>query len=213
MQLPAPEAVPWLLPALDLTGIFVFGLSGGLLAVRRHLDLFGAVVLALTAGLGGGIVRDLLLGDVPPVALRDIRYLVAGMTAGLVAFVAHHQLERIGRAVRVFDAAGLGLFAVAGAAKAVAFSMNALTAILIGVLTGTGGGALRDVLANEVPLVLRREIYAVAALAGAVVVVVGDLVGAPPAPVAIGGAVGTFVLRMVALRLGWHAPRATGPAD
>lgn len=200
-----------LLVAVDLLGVFVFALSGALLAVRKRLDAFGVAVLALAAALGGGIIRDVLIGAVPPVALRDWRYGAAALVAAAVGFVAHHQLERIGPAVRVFDAIGLGFFAVAGTSKTLAFGLPPFAAVAMGVVTAVGGGAIRDLLAGEIPLVLRREIYAVAALAGAVVVAGAarfDRYGAAAAAVAVAV---TVALRLAAVWRRWHAPRAKMP--
>lgn len=202
-----------LLVAVDLLGVFVFALSGALLAARKRFDVFGVAVLALAAALGGGIIRDLLIGAVPPVALRDWRYGAAALLAAAVGFVAHHPLERMGPAVRVFDAIGLGFFAVAGTSKALAFGLPPFAAVAMGVLTGVGGGVLRDVLAGEVPLVLRREIYAVAALAGALVVAVAaviDRYGAAAAAIAV---TLTVTLRLTAVWRRWDAPQPPRPPD
>lgn len=194
--------------AVDLVGTFVFGLSGGLLAVRKRLDAFGVASLSLAAALGGGLLRDVLIGDVPPIALRDGRYALAALAAAAMAFAGHRQLERLGPAVRLFDAIGLGFFAVAGTSKALDAGLPAFAAVGMGVLTGIGGGVIRDLLAGEVPLVLRREIYAVAALVGAVVVAVTyelDVYGALPA---VGAIIATFAIRLAALRRDWNAPTA-----
>jgi uncharacterized membrane protein YeiH len=202
-----------LLVAVDLLGVFVFAISGALLAVRKRFDVFGVAVLALAAALGGGIIRDLLIGAVPPVALGDWRYGAAALVAAGLGFVAHHTLERIGPAVRVFDAIGLGFFAVAGTSKAIAFGLPPFAAVAMGVLTGVGGGVIRDLLAGEVPLVLRREIYAVAALAGALVVAVADVLERYGALAAAVAATLTVVLRLVAVWREWNAPHAPLPPD
>src|SRR6476620_2579777 len=148
-----------LILALNLAATFVFGLSGGLAAVRARLDLFGVLVLAAVVGLAGGITRDLLIG-VPPATFRDWRYLAAAAAAGLVCFFGRPLLERIKRSVLIFDAVGLGLFCVTGATKALDFGVGPVPAILLGAITGVGGGMLRDVLLGEVPTVLRHELYA-----------------------------------------------------
>src|SRR5918911_1897258 len=144
---------PTLILALNLAGTFVFGLSGGLAAVRAKLDLFGVVVLAAVVGLAGGITRDVLIGT-PPATLRDWRYLAAAAAAGVVCFFAGRVLERAERSVMIFDALGLGLFAVTGATKALQFGLGPVQAILLGTITGVGGGMLRDVLLREDPSVL-----------------------------------------------------------
>jgi uncharacterized membrane protein YeiH len=202
-----------LLLVLDLAGVFVFALSGALLGVRKHLDVFGLAVLALSAGLGGGLVRDVVLDAAPPVALADARYLLAALAAAALAFVGAHRLERVGATVRVFDAAGLGLFAVAGTQRALDAGLAAAAAIVMGVITAIGGGVVRDILVREIPLVLRAEIYAVAALLGAVVVVLGTRAGVDERAVALAAVTLTFGVRMLSLRYGWHAPRALAPPD
>jgi uncharacterized membrane protein YeiH len=161
---------PTLILALNLAGTFVFGLSGGLAAVRARLDLFGIVTLSAVVGLAGGITRDLLIGT-PPATFRDWRYLAAAGAAGLVCFFAGPVLERIQRSVLVFDAIGLGLFCVTGATKALDFGVGPAQAILLGAITGIGGGILRDVLLREIPTVLRHDLYAIPALLGAAVLV------------------------------------------
>jgi uncharacterized membrane protein YeiH len=162
---------PALILVLNLAGTFVFGLSGGLAAVRAKLDLFGVVVLAAVVGLAGGITRDLLIGT-PPATFRDGRYLAAAAAAGVVCFFAGRALERAEPSVMIFDALGLGLFAVTGATKAL--GLGPVQAILLGTITGVGGGMLRDVLLRQVPTVLREGLYAIPALLGATVLVVAD---------------------------------------
>ena len=202
-----------LLVAIDLLGVFVFALSGALLAVRKRFDVFGVAVLAVAAALGGGVIRDLLIGSVPPAALRDWRYAAAALLAAGVGFVASQPLERIGPAVRVFDAIGLGFFAVAGASKSLAFGLPPFAAVAMGVVTAAGGGVIRDLLAGEVPLVLRREIYAVAALAGALVVAVAAVLDRYGAAAATAGIVLTATLRLIAVWRRWNAPQPPRPQD
>src|SRR4051812_49997182 len=174
---------PTLILALNLAGTFIFGLSGGLAAVRAKLDLFGIVVLAGVVGLAGGITRDLLIG-VPPATFRDWRYLAAAAAAGLVCFFGRPLLERIQRSVLVFDAVGLGLFCVTGATKALDFGVGPVPATLLGAITGIGGGILRDVLLRDVPTVLRHELYAIPAPLGAGGLVIAQTSGSgsPPFP-------------------------------
>jgi uncharacterized membrane protein YeiH len=199
---------------LDLIGTFVFALSGGAAAVKERLDLFGVLVLSFAAASAGGIMRDLLIGAVPPAAISDWRYLAVSLLAGLIMFFWYPISERL-RTLRnhvlIFDAAGLALFAVVGTQKALGFRLNPVMAAVLGVLTGVGGGVLRDVLVAQVPTVLRAELYAVAALAGAIVVVVGHVLNFPPTAVAIAGAALCFGLRLVAIRRGWHLPVADLP--
>lgn len=193
---------------LDLAGTFVFALSGATAGVRRHLDLFGVLVLSFVAANSGGILRDVLIGAVPPAAISDWRYLGASVLAGLVTFRWAPSIERLKNPVRLFDAAGLAMFAVVGANKALAHGLSPAMAALLGMLSGIGGGIVRDVLLSAVPLVLRKELYAVAALAGATVVVVGAMLDLPPIAAMIAGAVLCFGLRLLAMRYGWGLPVA-----
>lgn len=206
------SAIKTLVLALDLVGTFVFALSGAVAGARRRLDIFGVLVLSFVAANSGGIVRDLLIGATPPAAISDWRYLAVSVLAGLAVFFWCPLVERLKSPVLVFDAAGLALFCVAGAQKALVFGLAPAMAALLGMLTGVGGGIARDVLLSEVPAILRSDIYAVAALAGAAVVVGGDALHLPSAPTALAGAALCFGLRMAALRLGWHLPVARTPA-
>ena len=198
----------WLLLVLDLVGTFVFALSGAMAAVRRQLDLFGVLVLSFAAATFGGITRDLLIGAVPPAAISNWRYLVVSLVAGIITFYWHPAIHRLQNAVLLFDAAGLGLFAVAGTHKALSYGLNPVMAALLGMLTGIGGGMARDVLLTEIPVVLRSELYAVAALAGAAVVVSGDMLRLPPTTAPVVGAALCFGLRFMAIRHGWQLPIA-----
>ena len=194
---------------LDLVGTFAFAISGATVGVRRQLDLFGVLVLAFAAATAGGITRDALIGATPPDALADWRYLVVSILAGLTTFYGYELVERLRNPVQMSDAVGLGLFAVSGAAKALDYGMGPTGAVLLGMLSGIGGGIVRDVLVAEVPTVLRRvELYAVAALLGAICVVVGDALGWPATETAIGGALLCFVVRVLAIRRKWQLPVA-----
>jgi uncharacterized membrane protein YeiH len=193
---------------LDLLGVFAFGLSGGLVGVRKRLDLFGVLVLAGATALGGGILRDLLIGAIPPVGISDWRLVAAALTAGLVTFVYHPGVERLARLVKVLDAVGLAVFAVGGALIALAMpGIPPLAAIIVGTLTAVGGGVLRDVLAGQVPEVLRRELYALPALLGATIVVVAYEVGFISPFVVWGAAALVFGIRIVAVVLNLNAPQ------
>jgi uncharacterized membrane protein YeiH len=197
--------------ALDATGTVVFALSGALLAVRKDLDIVGIVVLAVAAGLGGGIVRDVLLGDTPPVALQDETFLLIAIGAALIAFFFHPRIGRLNLSVRLLDALGLGVFAVAGALKSLDAGLSPVAAVLLGVVSGVGGGVVRDLLGGEIPLVLRRDIYALAALFGATLCVVAAESGFPDGVAVAAGIAGTFLLRVLAMTYGWHAPRPGKP--
>jgi uncharacterized membrane protein YeiH len=197
-----------LLVAFDLGGTFVFALSGAIAAVKHRLDLFGVLVLAFAAGNSGGIARDVMIGAVPPAAISDWRYVAVSMLAGLITFFWYRIINRLSSPVLVFDAAGLALFAVSGAGKALAFHAGPVAATLLGMLTGIGGGMVRDVLVREIPTVLRTELYAVAALIGAAVVVAGRMLHLPSGATAATGAVLCFGLRFMAIRRGWQLPIA-----
>jgi uncharacterized membrane protein YeiH len=190
---------PTLILVLNLAGTFVFGLSGGLAAVRASLDLFGVVVLAAVVGLAGGITRDVLIGT-PPATFRDWRYLAAAAAAGIVCFFAGRVLERAERSIMIFDALGLGLFAVTGATKALQFGLGPVQAILLGTITGIGGGMLRDVLLRQVPTVLREGLYAIPALLGATVLVVAQQTGSTNALFPVLGALVCVFVRLFGLR-------------
>ena len=203
---------PTLILVLNLVGTFIFGISGGLAAVRAKLDLFGIVVLAGVVALAGGITRDLLIG-VPPATFRDWRYLAAAAAAGLVCYFGRPVLERVYRSVLVFDAVGLGLFCVTGATKALDFGVGPVPAILLGAITGIGGGILRDVLLRDVPTVLRHELYAVPALLGAGVLVVAQTTGSESPVFPVLGAALCVGLRLVSLRYGVNVPIAPSERD
>jgi len=201
----AVDFSPALILALNLLGTFVFGLSGGLAAVRARLDVFGVVVLAAVVALAGGITRDLLIGT-PPATFRDWRYLAAAGAAGVVCFFAGRALERAGRSIVVFDALGLGLFTVTGAAKGLQFGLGPVQAVLLGTVTGVGGGVLRDMLLREVPTVLREGLYAIPALLGAAIVVLAQQAGlsSPVAPVL--GVVVCVAVRLLGVTYGINMP-------
>ena len=197
---------PTLLQAIDLIGTFVFALSGAVAGVRRGLDLFGVLVVAGVAAVFGGVTRDIVIGAVPPDAFLHPHYIVLASAAGLFTFHWYPLVARFTYPVRLFDAAGLALFAVTGAEKALHHGLGGLAAALLGTVTAIGGGVVRDVLLAEVPVVLRSDIYAVAALAGALVIVAGDSLALPEAPVALAGAILCFGLRVLALYRGWQLP-------
>ncbi|MFI9750394.1 trimeric intracellular cation channel family protein [Streptomyces collinus] len=195
---------------LDLIGIFVFAISGALLAVRKNFDVFGMAVLAEVTALGGGLFRDLVIGAVPPAAFTDLGYFLTPLLATLLVFFLHPQVERIQVAVNVFDAAGLGLFCVAGTTKAYEYGLGLTASAGLGLTTAVGGGVLRDVLANEVPSLLRwdRDLYAVPAIVGsalAALCIRYDALNPLTSSLAV---ITAFVLRLLAMRYHWRAPRA-----
>lgn len=195
---------------LDLCGTFAFAVSGATAAVRRRLDIFGVLVVSFAASTFGGISRDVLIGATPPAAIEDWRYLAVAIAAGVVTFFWSPLVERLRNPVRLLDAVGLAFFAVAGTEKALAFGLSPLMAALMGMLTGIGGGMARDVLLADVPVVLRADLYALAALVGASIVVGGHLLGLPVVATAVAGGLACFALRLLALRRGWRLPVAGG---
>lgn len=197
----------------DLVGVFVFALSGALVGVRKRLDLLGITVLAGVSGLGGGVVRDLLIGQTPPVGVSDWRLMGVCVLAGICTFLLHPEMSRISRLVRVLDAAGLALFCVAGSIKAISVGAGATTSIFVGVLTAVGGGLIRDVIVGQVPEVLRRELYAVPALLGSSLVVLAHHTGHFSAPVLWGCVFVSFALRIVAVILDLNAPQPLRTGD
>jgi uncharacterized membrane protein YeiH len=203
---------PTLILVLNLAGTFVFGLSGGMAAVRRGLDVFGAVVLAAVVGLAGGVIRDLLIGR-PPATFRDWRYLAVAGGAGLVTSLMHPTLDRLQRPIETMDAAGLSLFCVTGAATALAYRLGTAEAIILGAITGIGGGMVRDVLIGEIPEVLRRGLYAIPALVGAGIVVLAYREGNRSVVFPIIGAAACFGIRMAGLRYNLNLPAATDLPD
>ena len=211
-----PADVPVLL-VLDLAGTFAFALNGALTAVRTaHLDIVGVITLGMITAVGGGIIRDVLLGALPPATFVDWRYLAVAATGGLIAFLFSRWLTRVRNPIDVLDAAGLSLFAVTGAGKALELGVGPAQAIILGAVTGVGGGTLRDVLIRQVPSVLSSGLYAIPALVGAALFVVAERVGVQDVlgvPVALGAAVVCFLIRMVGLHFGIDAPKPPGTGD
>lgn len=196
--------------ALDIVGIFVFAISGALLAVRKNFDVFGIAVLAEVTALGGGLFRDVIIGAVPPAAFTDLGYFTTPLLAAGLVFFLHPHVERIQVGINVFDAAGLGLFCVSGTVKAYDYGLGLTASAALGLATAVGGGVLRDVLANEVPSLLRwdRDLYAVPAIVGAAMIVLCIRFDALNAFTSGAAAITAFVLRLLALRYHWRAPRA-----
>jgi len=194
--------------AFDLVGTFVFAISGAAVGVRNRLDLFGVLVLSFAAATSGGIARDVLIGATPPVALVNWQYLAVACLAGLITFYRDAAIERLRNPVQMFDAAGLALFAVSGALKAIEFGLGPVSATLLGMLSGIGGGIARDVLVARTPVIFQSDLYAVAALAGAAAVVAGHALALPLGPVVVVGAILCFGLRYMAIRHGWRLPVA-----
>lgn len=197
-----------MLTTADLAATMLFAVEGGAQAAAAGLDLFGVLVVAFATAVGGGILRDLLLGDVPPAALRSVAYPAVIATGATIVVVLYAGVRAVPAPVLVtLDAAGLALFCVVGATKALDFRVGGVLAVLLGTITGVGGGVLRDLLLREVPTVLRTDIYALAAALGAFVVVVARRSGMPRAAAMAVGALACFALRLVSAAFGWHLPQ------
>lgn len=197
--------------ALDLTGTFAFALNGALTAIRvARLDVVGVLTLGMITALGGGIIRDIFIDSLPPATFSDWRYLAVAASGSLVAFTFGRRLDRLTSPILVLDAAGLSLFAVSGALKALNFDVGLAQAVILGAITAVGGGTMRDVLIGRIPVVLRSELYAIPALAGALVVVIAEQLGASDVPAAVGAAALCFGIRMLGVRFGLDAPAPPG---
>jgi len=200
---------------LNLVGTFVFAVSGALLAVRKNYDIVGMAVLAVITAIGGGVIRDLVIGAIPPVAFTDAIYLLLPLLATAMTFFAHVQINRLNAAVLVFDAAGLAVFCISGTAKALNYGLGPVPAAALGVLTAVGGGIMRDVLAHDEPSVLQAgsELYALPAVLGSVITVVIPHLPINSSLLAGLTAVFVFTLRLLALRFGLRAPRPWHTTD
>lgn len=196
---------------VDLTGTAVFALEGAAAGIQNNLDLFGVLVLSFVTALAGGVIRDILIGDIPPASLRHARYATVAFGAGAFAFFFHHFVQHIPPMAIVFlDAAGLGLFSVTGVEKALTHKMNPLIAVMMGTVTAVGGGTLRDLLLAQIPTVLRSDVYATAALAGGLVLILCRKLGLSEVLSAIVGGVFCFALRMVSVWQHWNLPTVNG---
>ena len=196
---------------LDLTGVFAFALNGALTAVRvTRVDIVGVITLGMMTALGGGMIRDTVLDALPPATFVDWRYLAVAASGAFVAFLFGLRLDRLSKPILVLDAAGLSLFAVSGALKGLEYGAGPVQAVILGAITAVGGGTLRDVLIREIPAVLSSGLYAIPALVGALVLVVGDARGVASVPAAVSGAVVCFVILMAGLRFDIHAPGPPG---
>jgi uncharacterized membrane protein YeiH len=200
-----------LLFAVDLAGTLLFAIEGATAAIGGDLDFLGLMVLAFATALGGGIIRDLLIGAVPPSSLRDWHYSAVAFTGAAIVFFLHRFVQGIPAEVMiVLDAAGLALFAVAGTQKALIYKMHPFISILLGTITGVGGGTIRDILLARVPNVLRADVYATAAMAGSAAMILSRKLGLPPTLAAILGGVVCFGLRLVSVWQHWNLPRVAG---
>jgi uncharacterized membrane protein YeiH len=208
------SAEPPLLLVLDLTGTFAFALNGALTALRlTRLDIVGVLTLAMITALGGGIIRDVLIDSLPPATFSDWRYLAVAAGGGLVTFLLGHRLERLTMPITVLDAAGLSLFAVTGASKALGAGLGPTQAVLLGALTGVGGGTVRDVLIRQVPSVLRSGLYAIPALVAAAITVVTIRLGVYGIVAAVVATAACFGIRMLGVHFDLNAPTPRTPPE
>jgi len=198
----------FLLLVVDLMGVSVFAVEGAMTAIHSELDVLGLLVISFATALGGGMIRDMLIGAIPPNSVRDWRYPATAFLGGGAVFFFYQMFQHVPtELMTALDAAGLALCAIAGAGKAMEFGINPLLSILMGAVTGVGGGTIRDILLNRVPGVLQSDVYAAAALAGALVVVIGLKLKVPRWMVMTSGAAVCFVLRMVAVWQHWNLPK------
>jgi uncharacterized membrane protein YeiH len=197
-----------LLYTLDLLGTAAFAASGALAGIRRKMDLFGVLVLGLVTANGGGTVRDLLLGDTPPFIFKNETYLWLSIIVSLVVFLAHRHLARLEQMLLFFDAVGLGTFVVIGTGKALDFHMGFIGSVMMGVMTATAGGMMRDMLSNRVPLVLKKEVYASACLVGGALLYLLHQTTLPHNWALISAALTVIAIRLLAIRHNWSLPRA-----
>ena len=197
-----------LIQVVDWIGTFVFAISGGFVAVQKRFDIFGVLLLAFVVSVFGGMMRDLLIGAVPPVALTDLKYFGLAIAGGMVTFLWYPKLRSLQSRILLFDALGLALFAVVGTEKAILYGIHPVMAALLGMISGIGGGMARDVLAGEIPFVLKGDIYALAALSAGAIVATGHVLRVQAHySMALGVALCIF-LRLMAIYRGWHAPLA-----
>ncbi|MBO6701216.1 MAG: trimeric intracellular cation channel family protein [Pseudomonadales bacterium] len=191
-----------LIELLDHAGVFVFAITGALVAVRKEMDFFGFVVLALMPAVGGGTLRDIML-DEPVFWITDTTYLFVTLAAALITFVAHHLIQRLSEVLLWLDALGLSVFCAIGCAKALELGQGPVVAVVMGVITAVAGGIVRDVIANESPLVLHKEVYATAAFMGSLTYVVVPLSDQLCLVLAVAVA---FVVRALGITLGLSLP-------
>jgi uncharacterized membrane protein YeiH len=199
---------------LELAGTFAFAISGATAAKNRKLDLFGICAVAFVVACGGGIIRDICIGAIPPAGLTNWHYLVVVLIATSLTVGFYSVVQKFSRPVLFFDAVGLSLFAVTGAQKTLAFGHNGEAAVLLGITTAVGGGVIRDILLTRVPVILQREIYASAALLGALLVVLGlHLKWVSAGWTSIIALMICFTIRILALRFHWNLPASTDKYD
>jgi len=197
-----------LLYLFDLLGTFAFAISGAVAGVRKNFDLYGIIVLALVTAVGGGTIRDVLVGRIPPFIFKDINYFLISIAAALITFFFHKYVEKTYKLLLIMDAIGLGVFTVIGISVGLQYNIGYFGAVVMGVMTGTFGGMIRDVLQKEVPLVLQKEIYASACIIGGIIFVVFDILKIDNVLNVVISGVAVFLIRFVAIQKNWHLPKA-----
>ncbi len=197
-----------LLYAFDLLGTAAFAASGAWAGIRRQMDLLGVLVLGVVTAIGGGTLRDILLGDTPPFCLQNDTYLYLSIAVAMGVFVFYRHFENIVHPLLYLDAIGLGTFVVIGTQKAIDFEASFIVAVAMGVMTATAGGVIRDMLSNRVPLILRREVYASPCIAGGAFLYAGHVFSVNPAISALASAALVVVVRILAIRHNWALPYA-----
>jgi uncharacterized membrane protein YeiH len=210
-EIPVGRPPDRLLFAADMAGTLVFAFEGAMAAILGHLDIFGIMVLSFATALAGGLIRDVLIGATPPQAIRDWRYATVAFAGGATVILVHQFIWRTPPVVIItLDAGGLALFAVAGTAKSLDYGINAFISTLMGTITAVGGGTVRDVLLSRVPAILLSDVYATAALTGAIAMVISRKLGMPRTLAAILGGTICFALRLVAVWQHWNLPKVPG---
>jgi len=205
--MPTPTEIIY---TLDLLGTVAFAASGALAGVRKGMDLFGVIVLGMVTATGGGVVRDVLLNDTPPFCFENEIYLYLALAASLIVFITPRRFERMNNAMLLLDALGLGTFLVIGTSKALSFHLGFMGSVIMGVMTGTFGGLIRDILSNQIPLILQREIYASACAVGGALFYFLSRADVPPAVNLTVSALVVIVIRCIAISKGWQLPRRKG---
>jgi uncharacterized membrane protein YeiH len=193
---------------LDLLGTAAFAASGAFAGVRRGMDVFGVLMLGLVTATGGGTLRDLLLGDTPPFIFKNETYLYISIAVSLAVFMLHHKLDYLEHPLQFFDAIGLGTFVVIGTGKALAFHFGMVGAVMMGVMTATAGGMIRDILSNQVPMVLQKEVYASACMVGGFLLVLMHRANLPNSLSVFVAAIVVIAVRLLAIRYRWSLPKA-----
>lgn len=193
---------------LEILGTAVFAITGALKAVKHELDILGILVLASITGTGGGILRDLILGDTPPSSFVDETYFIISLISALIVFFMAPKIVKIWQIIRIGDAIGLGLFTAIGAAKGISYEMGIIGIILTGAITATGGGIIRDILVNEIPLVIRKDFYATAAIIGSLFLIGAETLHIDTTTSILSAAALTTGLRLLAMKLNLHLPKA-----